>query len=204
MTKIKTSLKLSAIELEVANSARDSFMNELAGMARDCAALVAASKDGKASKTYADIFKAAIVAAKLDYPAGELGLLKARALFERGVKRTKEQAQAILAANARLSRRLIAAGLKSADARGAKRGAKVPATPATPAPKAQGVTENPKTLRSPLLANADEWATFLTGTAAFLRATQKKNAKGLDHLARDCAAEILAAIAKYEQRRAAK
>jgi hypothetical protein len=201
MTKIKTALKLSAIELEVANSARDSFVNELAGMARDCAALVAASKDGKASKTFADIFKAAIVAAKLDYPAGEAGLVKARALFERGAKRTKEQAQAILAANARLSRRLIVAGLKSADARGAKRVIKAPAPVA---PVAQGVTENPKTLRAPALANADEWATFLTGTAAFLRVTQKKNAKGLDHMARDCATEILAAIAKYEQRRAAK
>ena len=201
MSKNKTTLNLSAIELEVANSARESFLNEMAGMARDCAALVAASKDGQASKTFADIFKAAIVAAKLGYPEGDAGLVKARALFERGAKRTKEQAQAIFAANARLSRRLIAAGLASADRRGAKRVIKAP-EPVTP--EAQGVTENPKTLRAPTLANADEWATFLSGTAAFLRTTQKKNAKGLDHLARDCATEILAAIAKYEQRRAAK
>ena len=201
-------LKLSDIEREVVTAAREGFRSERAGMARDIAALQAAAKDGKACKTFADLYKAATVAELLGFEDGDWGIIRAGCLMERGAKRTDEQKAAILAANARLSRRVKAAGLEAADKRGAKRivQGKTKAPKAAPAPAkgeapkapTQTVMIAPKGMTPPSLMTEADWIEHLHGLAAYLRVAQKKNAKSASHRVRAVIAAFLKADAELK------
>jgi hypothetical protein len=200
-----SALKLSDIEREVIAAAREGFRSERAGMARDIAALQAAAKDGKACKTFADLYKAATVAELLGFEDNDLGVIRAQGLMQRGAKRDAGQKAAILAANARLSRRVKAAGLEAADKRGAKRilQGKTKAPKAAPAPaKGEGakaptqtVMIAPKGMTPPTLVTEADWVDHLHGLAAYLRTAQKKNAKAATHRVREVIAAFLKADA---------
>jgi len=203
-TAAATALKLSDIERAVVTAARAGFAGERDAMAKDVAALQAAAKDGKACKTYADLYKAAVVAEILGLEDSDLGLIRAQGIMARGAKRTADQKAAILAAANRLSRRIKAAGLEAADARGAKRivqgKTKAPKGKATaPAQAGKAPTQTvllaPKGMTPPTLANEAEWFDHLHGLAAYLRAAQRKNAKGATHRVRAVIAAFLKADA---------
>lgn len=198
----KTSIKLSAVELELVASAREGYRGEAAGVARDIAAIRAAAADGKACKTMQALFQAAIVAEVLGFEAGDIGLIRARALFERGTERTEAQDKAMNVARKRWSRRLIDAGIGAADNRGKPRGTKgrkdnAPASSKGEAPKAptQTVMIAPKGMTPPSLMTEADWIDHLHGLAAYLRTAQKKNAKAATHRVREVIAAFLKADA---------
>lgn len=214
-----TALNLSTIERAVVSAARTGFASERGAMAADIAALQAAAKDGKACKTYADLYKAAVVAEILAYEADDVGLIRAQGLMAKGAKRDETEKAAIFAAANRLSRRIRAAGLEAANAAGKKRGTKAGLTITKgKAPKAQAATAaapvtekpaappvmQPRVTRAPILANESEWVDHLAGLAAYLRAAQSKNAKAATARVRHAIAAYTKAVAELEKAVAAK
>lgn len=186
-TETAIDLGLSAIEREVVDSARAGIVAEKTGLKRDVAAFLLASKDGQASKTFSDLFRAATVAGLLGYPEGDAGLIKAQALMKEGVERSKEEQLAILAAGNRLSRRLRAAGLETA----------TPRKPRTEKPK------NGKVLETPTLATPTDWAAFLTTLDSLLANTRRKNSKSMDAKAKDWMEDVIEAI-QYHVKKSAR
>ena len=181
-------LGLSAIEREVVNSARDALASEKEKMAREIAAMVSASKDGKASKTFSDLYRAAVVAEILGFAAGDAGLAKARELMAEGVKRDEKQQLAILAAGNRLSRRLIAAGLATANPR-----------------KPRNKNEKPKNgpvIETPTLATPAAWMNFFGDVQRMLENVQRKNDKSLDAKAKACLEDLAKTIAYHAMKSA--
>lgn len=214
-----TALNLSPIERAVVTAARTGFASERGAMAADIAALQAAAKDGKACKTYADLYKAAVVAEILAYEADDVGLIRAQGLMAKGAKRDATEQGAILAANARLSRRVKAAGLEAANAAGKKRGTKAGLTITKgKAPKEKGATApaaatekpaappvmQPRAFRAPILATESDWTDHLVGLAAYLRAAQSKNAKAATARVRHAIAAFVKAANDLEKAVAAK
>lgn len=163
-------LGLSVVEREVVNSVRDALLSEKENIAREIAAMQAAAKDGTASKTFSDLYRAAAVAEILGFEKGDAGIVKAQALMAEGVKREEKQQLAILAAGNRLARRLIAAGLASATPKKARK---------PKAPKAPKEPKNSAVRETPTLANATDWAAFYTGIESLLQNAQRKNADAL-------------------------
>ena len=187
-------LALSAIEREVVDSVRAAIGSERTNMAREVAAMQAAAKDGTASKTYSDLYRAAVVAEILGYEAGDAGIVAAQALMKEGVKRTETEQLAILAAGNRLKRRLQAAGLASATPKKA-RGAKTP-NAGKGKPKASPVRE------TPALENATEWAAFFTGIESMLQNVQRKNAEALKRnpKAASCLEDLFETLAHHAKK----
>lgn len=186
-------LGLSAVEREVVDSVRVALASERENIAREVAAMVAASKDGKASKTYSDLYRAAVVAEILQFPAGDAGIVKAQELMAEGVKRDEKQQLAILAAGNRLTRRLQAAGLASA-------------TPRKPRNKKDGKGgksgKGGAVRETPTLTNATEWAAFFTGVESLLQNAQRKNADALAKCpkAASCMEDLMETLAYHSKK----
>lgn len=188
-------LGLSAIEREVVDSVRTAIGTERANIAREVAAMQAAAKDGKASKTYSDLYRAATVAEILEFPAGDAGIAKAQELMAEGVKRSEKEQLAILAAGNRLTRRLQAAGLISATP-------KKPRKNKGEGKGKGGEGKNSPVRETPTLETPTEWAAFFTSIESALQNVQRKNADALKRnpKAASCLEDLFETLAHHAKK----
>lgn len=183
-------LGLSLLEREVVDSARDALASEKERMAREVAAMIAASKDGQACKTFSEWYTVAVVAELLGMSRDDAGLKAARDLMAEGATRDKTQQNAIFAARNRLKRRLQAAGLESATPRrprqpkgGKKDGA-----------KGGAVRETPK------LATPRDWVNFFVDVKSLLENVQRVNDKSMDAKAKACMEDLMETLTYHAKK----